>query len=723
MSKLFLLVKLDRKLAFFTNLLVKILRKLAVFRNLLVKFKFGKKLTNEFSQFFENVYNFGNFTMSKHQFPCIRLDYDDVARRIDAFIENGSLFRLFEPDDVLEILKRSNLNPEIFTTFAKYLQIYYDERTIIKILTQLPIISTNISKQNFNIIKNSLELLEIPVLSKIFSLINSRKKLSLSLSNSLYHESYIITFGENSSKLDKLESKDLDELDMFIFLRFIHTDIEKAEYGMKSYDDSILIALLSYCIIGHLRYTANLFFEIVRKYKRNIDEFTLCTLIFSLGDIDCIRILIENGIEVNNHFDCAIFSGHINIVKFFLRELISEKTFKAQRQKFCEIAVENEQFHILEFLNGDELNLNKEDDVPMKVNDKVKNLKLLPGWLWIIAWNLDDMDFLKEHTFNSASETVKFIKLILQTQNYKLLDNILQNENIKMILTQHDKEKLLKNASVYGCIEVIEVVFKHLFDPNVYNYHHVLKYITYYNKPSIILQLRSRINFTAYEFDFFNFIEPKMKEIIRDSNKASPSFHHIPVGCLKEILDVDYNYIRALGRPVKHNIEVDYLYQCAADMDISNSAFKSEHISVANDIDPLMLSCRCDSIENVKILIDKGFDVNEMNIAGYRPIHVACKYGNLKVVELLYDNGCDVTIKNSQGHNGIDYAVVGGYPEIIEFLSQRGARIDKDLCIEHGHYMALKYLINEHIIIKTDSIVKKIHDCHREEIFKLLGFI
>jgi ankyrin repeat protein len=80
----------------------------------------------------------------------------------------------------------------------------------------------------------------------------------------------------------------------------------------------------------------------------------------------------------------------------------------------------------------------------------------------------------------------------------------------------------------------------------------------------------------------------------------------------------------------------------------------------------LFYACSTDSVELVKLLIDKGFDVN------YRsPILNAANKGNYEIVSVLLEHGA-----NQQLNLAVYYAGLGHYEDVVEILFEYGAKID-----------------------------------------------
>ena len=52
----------------------------------------------------------------------------------------------------------------------------------------------------------------------------------------------------------------------------------------------------------------------------------------------------------------------------------------------------------------------------------------------------------------------------------------------------------------------------------------------------------------------------------------------------------------------------------------------------------------------------------------------AAKKGNLKVVKLLVDKGADVNAKDEKGRTPLSIASAGNRPELVEYLKAHGAK-------------------------------------------------
>ncbi|CAG2229387.1 unnamed protein product [Mytilus edulis] len=71
---------------------------------------------------------------------------------------------------------------------------------------------------------------------------------------------------------------------------------------------------------------------------------------------------------------------------------------------------------------------------------------------------------------------------------------------------------------------------------------------------------------------------------------------------------------------------------------------------------PLTAACKGGNEKIVQLLLDKGSDVNQVDIGGYTPLTSACIRGNEKIVQLLIDKGSDVNQVETSGYTPLTAA-------------------------------------------------------------------
>ena len=93
-----------------------------------------------------------------------------------------------------------------------------------------------------------------------------------------------------------------------------------------------------------------------------------------------------------------------------------------------------------------------------------------------------------------------------------------------------------------------------------------------------------------------------------------------------------------------------------------------------NGISLLYSVCYNQNVTNVKMLIDKGANVNIQNYLGSTPLHVACMDFNVNIVNILIENGANINIQNNEGQAPLHYTH-GNY-KLSNILIENGANVD-----------------------------------------------
>lgn len=80
--------------------------------------------------------------------------------------------------------------------------------------------------------------------------------------------------------------------------------------------------------------------------------------------------------------------------------------------------------------------------------------------------------------------------------------------------------------------------------------------------------------------------------------------------------------------------------------------------------------------ELLTILLDNGYDPNEANAVGMRPLHLAAGKGAAKCLEILIENKVDVNTSDGVGRTPLHLAAWYGHKECVEILIKSQADID-----------------------------------------------
>jgi ankyrin repeat protein len=86
--------------------------------------------------------------------------------------------------------------------------------------------------------------------------------------------------------------------------------------------------------------------------------------------------------------------------------------------------------------------------------------------------------------------------------------------------------------------------------------------------------------------------------------------------------------------------------------------------------------------EKVKLLLDRGADVNIQGGEYGNALQAAAYHGSPEIVKLLLDRGADVNIQGGEYGNALQAAAFEGSPKIMKLLLDRGANVN----IQGGRY-------------------------------------
>ena len=75
------------------------------------------------------------------------------------------------------------------------------------------------------------------------------------------------------------------------------------------------------------------------------------------------------------------------------------------------------------------------------------------------------------------------------------------------------------------------------------------------------------------------------------------------------------------------------------------------------------------SFEIVKILIEKGIDIKQLNDNAENALHWASNFNKIKIVQIMIEMGIDVNQQNKLGQNALHLATIKGHKET--FLCNR----------------------------------------------------
>ena len=90
------------------------------------------------------------------------------------------------------------------------------------------------------------------------------------------------------------------------------------------------------------------------------------------------------------------------------------------------------------------------------------------------------------------------------------------------------------------------------------------------------------------------------------------------------------------------------------------------------------IACKKGNLEMIKLLIEKGIDLNTQNDSGNTSLHYACNKGNLEIVKLLIKKKVNIHIPNNNGNTAIYYCYNVENLEIILLSNKKKFDFDEE---------------------------------------------
>ncbi len=115
--------------------------------------------------------------------------------------------------------------------------------------------------------------------------------------------------------------------------------------------------------------------------------------------------------------------------------------------------------------------------------------------------------------------------------------------------------------------------------------------------------------------------------------------------------------------------------------------------SVLNNITPLIEASQKGQTDTVKILLEKGTDLNAKNINNWTALMFATEKGHTDIVKMLLEKGTDVNAKDDNGYTALIIASYNKHTEIVRMLLENGADVNMKDKYNHTALMfAIKHI-------------------------------
>jgi hypothetical protein len=92
---------------------------------------------------------------------------------------------------------------------------------------------------------------------------------------------------------------------------------------------------------------------------------------------------------------------------------------------------------------------------------------------------------------------------------------------------------------------------------------------------------------------------------------------------------------------------------------------------------PIHAACRSGSIDAVRMLMDRGADMDAKTLSGWTPMHYAAFSGNVQIVRLLASQHCSVKDLTNDGLSPLAIAAMNANIDVMKYLLEQGAEVNK----------------------------------------------
>jgi ankyrin repeat protein len=92
-----------------------------------------------------------------------------------------------------------------------------------------------------------------------------------------------------------------------------------------------------------------------------------------------------------------------------------------------------------------------------------------------------------------------------------------------------------------------------------------------------------------------------------------------------------------------------------------------------DDEEELRFAAQCGDVKRIKLLLEKGTNVNAKNEYQETALMLTAELGDAKMIKLLLDNGAEVNAKDNSGYTALMFAAWQGHTEAVILLLENHA--------------------------------------------------
>jgi len=257
--------------------------------------------------------------------------------------------------------------------------------------------------------------------------------------------------------------------------------------------------------------------------------------------------------------------------------------------------------------------------------------------------------------FESLRHCIKYNKI----EQFKIIYNVFRDSNVSMNIIDAEHGSLLHKCAYYNNSEIMRfIINENICDINHENYscETPLHHSVYFNRQECVEVLLEYINDISLKFDADGY-DPISWCVCNNRPEILNCFYKAGIDVTK--FKYKHKYL------IVHGI----LENCVNEIRVILNNSKLEDIeSIMHKNRPLLhISIDIGNIECIKLLLEKGVDVNVKDNDGYNALFGAIYENRLDCVKYLIQQGCDFN-NIYDGLSAIEFAKSLNRNKIIEYL-------------------------------------------------------
>ncbi|KAJ3256726.1 phosphate system positive regulatory protein pho81 [Boothiomyces macroporosus] len=116
-------------------------------------------------------------------------------------------------------------------------------------------------------------------------------------------------------------------------------------------------------------------------------------------------------------------------------------------------------------------------------------------------------------------------------------------------------------------------------------------------------------------------------------------------------------------------------------------------------------------LEIIKLVVERGGDINAVDVYGRTPLHYSCLYGHDEVTLFLLSKGANVNAIDRDENSPLINAIIGGHTKCAYTLIEQGASIEPvtpngsiplSIACQYGHLEIVDLLLSKNVSLLTD---------------------